>query len=166
MRWLWIDRIVELVPRERLRAIKHVSLAEEHLFVTPAGVPVIPASLVIEGMAQTAGLLVGHAGGFREKVLLAKIQRATLVREGTPGCTLMYDATLTRLDPQGASCSGTVHLRDDGDFVPIGTVDLLFTHLDNARSDEMFGDTNFVFGESFRTLLRLSGIEPPAETPA
>ncbi len=164
MRWLWIDRIVDLAAGERLRAIKHVSLAEEHLFVTPAGVPVMPASLIIEGMAQTAGLLVGHAGGFREKVLLAKIQRATLDREATPGCTLMYEATLTRMDPQGASCNGTVHLRADDEFVPIGTVDLLFTHLDHARSDEVFGNTNFVFGESFRTLLRLSGIEPPEAT--
>ena len=31
MRWMWIDRIVELVPRERMVAIKNVSLAEEHL---------------------------------------------------------------------------------------------------------------------------------------
>jgi 3-hydroxymyristoyl/3-hydroxydecanoyl-(acyl carrier protein) dehydratase len=31
MRWMWIDRVVELKPRERLVAIKHVSLAEEHL---------------------------------------------------------------------------------------------------------------------------------------
>ena len=31
MRWLWIDRIVELVPRQRLVAIKNVTLAEEHL---------------------------------------------------------------------------------------------------------------------------------------
>ena len=31
MRWMWIDRIIELVPRQRLVAIKHISLAEEHL---------------------------------------------------------------------------------------------------------------------------------------
>ena len=31
MRWMWIDRIVELVPRERMVAIKNISLAEEHL---------------------------------------------------------------------------------------------------------------------------------------
>ncbi|MCC5824306.1 MAG: hypothetical protein JJU44_13575, partial [Planctomycetes bacterium] len=31
MRWMWIDRIVELVPRQRLVAIKHVSMAEGHI---------------------------------------------------------------------------------------------------------------------------------------
>ena len=78
MRWIWIDRVVELVPRERLVAIKNVSLAEDHLHdhfaaegSRPA-MPVMPASLIIEGMAQTAGILVGHAEGFREKVILAK----------------------------------------------------------------------------------------------
>ena len=29
MRWMWIDRVVELVPRQRLVAVKHVSMAEE-----------------------------------------------------------------------------------------------------------------------------------------
>ena len=31
MRWMWIDRVVELQPGKRLVAIKNVSLAEEHL---------------------------------------------------------------------------------------------------------------------------------------
>ncbi len=31
MRWMWIDRIIELVPRQRLVAIKNISMAEEHL---------------------------------------------------------------------------------------------------------------------------------------
>ena len=31
MRWMWIDRVVELVPRERLVAVKNISLAEDHL---------------------------------------------------------------------------------------------------------------------------------------
>src|SRR5205814_455364 len=99
MRWLWIDRIVELVPRERLVAIKNVSLAEDYLHdhfaaraaeEARAAVPIMPASLIIEGMAQTAGILVGHAEGFGEKVILAKVGVAELDREATPGCTLRY----------------------------------------------------------------------------
>ena len=168
MRWLWIDRIVELVPHQRLVAIKNVSLSEEHLLSTADGTPVMPASLIIEGMAQSAGLLVGHAGGFREKVLLAKIQRATFNSDATPGTTLRYTATLARFDPQGAATTGTVDLIDPttGNSTHLGDVSLLFTHLDQNASGEVFGDTNFVFGEGFRTLLRLSGLEcPDAGTP-
>ncbi len=31
MRWMWIDRIVEVEPNQRFAAIKNVSLAEEYL---------------------------------------------------------------------------------------------------------------------------------------
>ena len=77
MRWMWIDTIVAYEPEARLVAIKNVSLAEEHLHDhVPASAlwaqtPVMPASLMVEGMAQTAGILVGAARGFREKVILA-----------------------------------------------------------------------------------------------
>ena len=60
MRWMWIDQIVEFQPSKRMTAVKNVSLSEEHLHDhIIAGSPVMPASLMIEGMAQTAGILVG-----------------------------------------------------------------------------------------------------------
>ena len=105
MRWMWIDRIVELVPRQRLVALKNISLAEEHLhdhFAAGLGgaaaLPVMPACFIIEGMAQAAGILVGHAGAFREKVVLAKVNTVELTRDAAPGATLLYTATIERLE--------------------------------------------------------------------
>lgn len=172
MRWMWIDRVVELAPRERMVAIKNVSLAEEHLhdhFPAQGGqpaLPVMPASLILEGMAQTAGVLVGHAEGFREKVVLAKIGRAEIERDAGPGMTLRYTATIERMDPVGASTKGVVELMDHakgGGFEKIGEIDMMFSHLDNnmggaGQSGVAFPSHNFVFGESFKTLLRSSGI--------
>jgi 3-hydroxyacyl-[acyl-carrier-protein] dehydratase len=174
MRWMWIDRIVELRPRERLVAIKNVSLAEEHLHdhfpARPEGsgraarpaMPVMPASLIIEGMAQTAGILVGHAEQFREKVILAKVGLAELEREATPGTTLRYTATIQQMDRAGASTHGTVELLDhaapDHGYAPIGRIDLMFSHIDQNMAGLEFPEHNFVFGESFKTLLRMSGV--------
>ncbi len=179
MRWMWIDRIVELRPRERLVAIKNVSLAEEHLhdhFGASAGaggvggagamdaLPVMPASLIIEGMAQTAGILVGHANGFREKVILAKVNSAELTRDAGPGVTLRYTATIERLDETGASTQGVIELIEHsatGPALPaveIGRVDLMFSHIDKNMAGTAFPAHNFVFSDSFRTLLRTSGI--------
>lgn len=176
MRWMWIDRILELQPGQRLVATKNVSMAEDHLHdhfpEQPAGpgpipatarpaMPIMPASLIIEGVAQTSGILVGHAGGFREKVLLAKITRAELEQDAVPGDTLRYEATIQSISPQGASTQASIGLRRAGarEFAPIGRVDLMFTHADQAM--EMGGiplpANNFVFGEGFRTLLRTSG---------
>ena len=86
MRWMWIDRVTELQPRHKLVAVKNVSLAEEHLHdhfpAEPArgllASPVMPASLIVEGCAQTGGILVGHAEEFKHKVILAKV----ILREG------------------------------------------------------------------------------------
>jgi 3-hydroxyacyl-[acyl-carrier-protein] dehydratase len=167
MRWMWIDRIVELVPRERLVAIKNVSLAEEHLHdhFPAAGerpaMPIMPASLIIEGMAQTAGILVGHAEGFREKVILAKVGVAELEREATPGTTLRYTAVMKQFDRLGASTEGTVELLDHargGAWEKIGRIDLMFSHIDQNMAGLEFPEHNFVFGESFKTLLRMSGV--------
>lgn len=173
---MWIDRVVELVPRERLVAIKHVSLAEDHLhdhFAAGGGrpaMPLMPASLIIEGMAQTAGILVGHAESFREKVILAKITIAELERDAVPGDTLRYTAVIRQLDAQGAATSGTIDLSRPGaggqTWSPVGRIDLMFSHIDRqmglASGGPDFPEHNFVFGESFKTLLRSSGIGIPA----
>ncbi len=79
MRWIWIDRITQLERAKQCVAIKNVSLAEDVLHDhfpannTRPAIPVMPNSLIIEGMAQTAGILVSHANDFSEKVILAKI---------------------------------------------------------------------------------------------
>ncbi|TVQ60176.1 MAG: beta-hydroxyacyl-ACP dehydratase [Phycisphaerales bacterium] len=174
MRWMWIDRVLELVPRERLVAIKNVSLAEEHLhdhFAADAelrldAMPLMPMSLVVEGMAQSAGILVGHASGFQEKVVLAKVAKAELDRDPTPGVTLRYTATIQSLTAQGAATQGVVemldHARASEGFVRIGSIDLMFSQVDHNMSGLQFPEHNFVFSESFQTLLRTSGIDWPS----
>ncbi len=167
MRWMWIDRVVELVPKERLVAIKHISASEDHMADHfPAGdghppCPVMPASLIVEGMAQTAGILVGHAGAFQEKVILAKVSRAELALDAVPGDTLRYTAVMDRLSAQGAATKGTVERIDPccpGTIEPFGEIDLVFSHVDNNMAGMEFPEGNFVFGEQFKTLLRTSGI--------
>src|ERR1700748_1613169 len=108
MRWIWIDKFTEFTPRTSATAIKNVSLAEEHLHDLYPAFPVVPHSLIVEGMAQTAGILVGEARNFAEKVILAKIGKATFHRLVRPGETLLYKAKIDQLSPEGASISGTV----------------------------------------------------------
>lgn len=171
MRWMWIDRVIELEPRKRIVAIKNITLAEEHLHDhfraegdQPAQ-PVMPASLMIEGMAQTAGVLVGHAENFREKVVLAKVSEATIEEDAGPGMTIRYTAEISHIDEQGAATKGTIELLDhahaDSGYRQIGAVNLMFSHIDNNRSGLEFPEHNFVFGDSFKTLLRTSGVEIP-----
>src|SRR5690606_6710053 len=109
---MWIDRVVLLEPRQKMVAVKNISMAEEHLHDHFPGQPLMPASLIIEGMAQTAGILVGHANGFKEKVVLAKVSKAEFSEEARPGFTLRYTATIQQMDAVGASTAGIVELID------------------------------------------------------
>ncbi len=169
MRWMWIDQILELEPGRRLAAIKNVSLAEDHLhdhFPAEGGLPplpVVPASLIIEGMAQTAGILVGAARDFQEKVILAKIVRVELRCEVFPGESLRYEAVLERIDAAGASTTGLVSRRRPSEpaWAPIGRIDLLFSHADRNLSGRALPQHNFVFGENLRILLEAAGLRLP-----
>src|SRR5437763_3020667 len=124
MRWIWIDRFTEFTSRQSATAIKNVSLAEEHLHDLYPVFPIVPHSLIVEGMAQTSGILVGEARNFEEKVVLAKIGRATFHRLVRPGETIAFTATIDQLNEQGASISGTVKVvqnLSDSDREPSGS---------------------------------------------
>lgn len=161
MRWMWIDRILELEKSERCVTVKNVSLAEEHLHDHFPHQPVMPASLMIEGMAQTAGIMVGHARDFKEKVILAKIGKAVFERDVFPGETIFYEATMDRIDESGASTTGVVkvlnHAQGDGKAVEIGQVNLMFSHIDQNMKGIAFPEHNFVFTDQFMDILRNSG---------
>lgn len=169
---MWIDRIVALEKGQRCAAVKNVSLAEEHLHDHFPGMPIMPAPLIIEGMAQTAGILVGHARGFAEKVILAKITRASFNGDVRPGQTLFYEATLERIDDAGASTSGLVSVVDHADLFrqgleaesrrPLGSIQLMFSHVDRNMAGLAFPEHNFVFTDQFFNLLRNSGFDPQA----
>jgi len=173
MRWMWIDSIVEHEPGQRMVAIKNVSLAEEHLHDHfPAddqgdALPIMPASLIIEGMAQTAGVLVGTMSRFREKVILAKVVVAEFEFEVGPGQVIRYDATLDRFDKLGAATSGVVSVLTppDSTWTEMGRVDLMFSHIDQNVSGLAFPVENFVFSDNFRTILRNAGLADLADEP-
>ncbi len=150
MRWIWIDRFVEFEPGKRAVAIKNVTLAEEHLHDVCAARPTMPFSLMIEGMAQTAGILVGQARGFREKVVLAKIRRATFERAVHPGEQLKYEARIDQVDDAAAITNGTVYVNDQ----PIGQIDLVFSHVDQNMRGLKLPEENFVFTEQFMSLFK------------
>jgi 3-hydroxyacyl-[acyl-carrier-protein] dehydratase len=154
MRWIWIDKFVEFVPRESATAIKNVSLAEEHLHDLFPAYPLMPHSLIIEGMAQTAGILVGHARDFSEKVILAKIGRASFHRLSRPGETLAYHAKIEQLNETGASVRGTVNAGLASDAPLVAEIELMFSHIDKNLAGAAFPEHNFVFTEQFMELLK------------
>jgi len=141
MRWIWIDRFIDFQSGKSARAIKNVTLAEEYLHDHFPGHPVMPNSLIIEGIAQTGGLLVGEYNAFEEKVILAKIGKARFHRPARPGDTLTYSTEVQYINEDGASITATSHV---GETLQ-AEVELLFAHLDETGGRTLFEPKNFVF---------------------
>ena len=150
MRWIWIDKFTEFTSKKSASAVKCMSLAEEHVHDVYGDYPIMPASLIVEGMAQTAGMLVGEANKFEEKVILAKIGKATFHRLVRPGETIEFSATIDQLNEQGASISGTVKTGTE----LVAEIEIMFSHIDQNLAGMKFPEENFVFTESFVDLLR------------
>src|SRR3954469_18204777 len=157
MRWIWIDKFTEFTSRTSATAVKSVTLAEEHLHDLYPGFPIVPHSLIIEGMAQTSGILVGEARNFEEKVILAKIGRATFHRLVRPGETIEFAAKIDQLNEQGASISGTVRT---GSYL-VAETDIMFSHSEQSLAGLEFPEHNFVFPEQFTELLKSFRLNQP-----
>jgi 3-hydroxyacyl-[acyl-carrier-protein] dehydratase len=113
MRWFWLDRFTQFVSGSHATALKCVSLSEDYLHDHWHCYPIMPASLVAEGMAQTGGLLVSETYKFGELVVLAKFSKCTFDGEVRPGEVLRYDAEILQLKDAGASVHVTAHVGDE-----------------------------------------------------
>jgi len=153
MRWIWIDKFIEFESGRQATALKNVTLAEEHLHDHFPGFPVMPESLCIEAMAQTAGILVGEAKKFQEKVILAKIKKAVFFDYIKPGDTIRLEAKIESIVSEAASTSGRITRSDK----LVAEIDLMFSHIDQNLAGKEFPEENFVFGSDtsvFQSLLR------------
>ncbi|MAB84110.1 MAG: hypothetical protein CMJ24_11860 [Phycisphaerae bacterium] len=167
MQWLWIDRLMDFKAESQLSAVMDITSALErqntHMnAMNDSGrMDVLPMPLVIEGMAQTAGILVGSVNHFKEKVILAKITRAGMDVDMHAGDQIRFKAHLDRIDDKGASTTGLVQRSTDGGehWNDVGTIQLMFSHVDNNMSGLEFPEHNFVFSGSFRKLLADAGLE-------
>ncbi len=150
MRWIWIDKFVEFHSGERAVATKNVTLAEEHLHDHFPGFPVMPETLCIEAMAQTAGILVGEAKNFEEKVILAKIKKAAFFDYVKPGDTIKLEAKIESITDEAASTTGRISCDDK----LVAEIDLMFSHIDKNLAGKEFPQENFVFTDIFKSLMR------------
>ena len=150
MRWIWIDKFVEFHSGQRAVATKNVTLAEEHLHDHFPGFPVMPETLCIEAMAQTAGILVGEAKNFEEKVILAKIKKAAFFDYVRPGDTIKLEAKIESITDEAASTIGRISCDDK----LVAEIDLMFSHIDKNLAGKEFPQENFVFTDTFKSLMR------------
>lgn len=157
MRWIWIDRFLEFKSRSHAKAVKNVSLAEDHLHDHFPGFPIMPASLIIEGLAQTGGILVGEANQFAQNVILGKIPRAVFHDVVRAGDQLIYAVKLVDLRTEGAIVEGQAFV---GDRL-VAEVEVFFVHLGEVRGPQV-ADRKSFFTDEMMSMLRFANVEDEA----
>lgn len=134
MRWMWIDRFLEFESGVSAVSIKNTTLSDPSVDEYMPAINAYPHALIIEGMAQTAGLLVGEAKGFETRVVLAKVSRAEFHRAVLPGSQLRFSAQVEDIQDDGAITSGAVTVNGE----PQADISLVFAHLDGRFPDRLF----------------------------
>lgn len=85
---LLVDRILEYVPNESAVGLKNVTFNEPFFQGHFPGNPVMPGVLIVEAMAQTAGILVVHSmgqNGSGKMVYFMTIESAKFRKPVVPG---------------------------------------------------------------------------------
>src|SRR4051794_23887953 len=107
MRFVLIDRIVELNTGQSLVAVKNLSLSEEYLADHFPGFPVMPGVLMLEALTQAGAWLVRDMEDFAHSVILLK--QARTIKYGSfvePGRQLQLRVDLTAHDERVSSFKG------------------------------------------------------------
>ena len=131
---LMVDRIVEMTE-ESIVGLKNVTVNEPHFTGHFPGYPVMPGVLIIEAMAQVAGILIGKlAPHTRGKLMfLASVEEAKFRKPVFPGDQLRIEMKKQRLKYSVAKLQGIATV--DGQVVAEATLMCKLTDLDSATAN-------------------------------
>ena len=85
MRYLLVDRILELNAGEKIRGIKNIAMSEDFLELHFPKNPVMPGMLLVEACSQLAGWMEAASSDFQNWFLLSRVRNAKFYGFSLPG---------------------------------------------------------------------------------
>jgi 3-hydroxymyristoyl/3-hydroxydecanoyl-(acyl carrier protein) dehydratase len=137
VRYILLDRITTLEPPELARGVKCVSLSDDCFADHFPGHPIMPGALILESLAQLAGVLLEATMRVRRgpdaegelHALLTMIDRAKFRHVVRPGDKLELEARGLRATEDGGQAQGIA--RVDHQIVAEGQLSFAFAHVTN-----------------------------------
>ena len=100
--FLLVDRILEVVPGERILGLKNVTADEPFFAGHFPGFPVMPGVLIVESLAQTGAVLMLRDAPPGQLPFFGGIDKARFRRQVVPGDQLLLEVTV--LQRRTGSC--------------------------------------------------------------
>ncbi len=89
--YVFVDRIDECEPGERVVAVKALALNEEFFRDHFPGMPVLPGAMILEGFVQAARHCLAALPDGHEQWILREVTNVKFNRFVTPGETLKFE---------------------------------------------------------------------------
>ena len=108
--FLLVDRVIELVPGDRITALKNVTINEPFFTGHFPGRPVMPGVLIIEAMAQAGGLLAIESNPADKRgqlIYFMGMDKVRFRKPVVPGDQLIFEAKILKMRSKVAKMSGT-----------------------------------------------------------
>ncbi|GIW88908.1 MAG: hypothetical protein KatS3mg108_3232 [Isosphaeraceae bacterium] len=113
MRFVLIDRIVDIEPGRSLLALKNLTLGEEYLADHFPGFPVMPGVLMLEALTQAAAWLIRDHEDFAHSLILLKSARTIKYQSFLePGRQLLLHVEMQEFGPRDAVFKGEGRVED------------------------------------------------------
>ena len=110
--FLLVDRIEELDPGKQAVGIKNVTANEPFFPGHFPGRPVMPGVLIVEALAQTAGILVGEEGSDKIPMFMG-IDKARFRRPVIPGDQLRLEVEVLHMRRNVCKVSGKAYVGEE-----------------------------------------------------
>jgi 3-hydroxyacyl-[acyl-carrier-protein] dehydratase len=137
VRFFLIDRITLWDVGTAAEAVKNVAMSEDFFDDHFPRRPVMPGVLLIEGMAQLAGLLLEATlqakHGRDAKAILTVLERTKFRDMVRPGDALLYRAEVMSVNPDGGKAA--VRASRDGRVVTTTAMVFAFKYIDDPLLD-------------------------------
>jgi 3-hydroxyacyl-[acyl-carrier-protein] dehydratase len=113
--FLMIDRVIDLVPNEKLVAIKNVSVNEAHFLGHFPEEKVMPGVLMIEAMAQAGCVYFYYSKNCQGKSLIYYLAKTTAKfhKPVVPGDQLRIEVKTIKLLPKAGFLEGKCFVKDE-----------------------------------------------------